>query len=308
VLLPEVLDLNYVVRDMERMLQRLIGEDIHLSIDLHPQLGRVKADPGQMEQVIMNLVVNARDAMPNGGHLSIQTANVVLGEDYVREHEGSRPGQYVLLTVSDNGCGISAEARSHLFEPFFTTKDIGKGTGLGLSTVYGIVKQSEGHISVESQVGLGSTFAVYLPQVEGTPCPADRVYAAVRQHHGSETILLVEDEESVLELARRLLLLHGYRVLTARDGASALQICRQHDAAIHLLITDVVMPVIGGRDLARQVAAMRPEIKVLFMSGYSEEAILHEGFLDPNTAFLIKPFSTSSLTEKVREMLGTSVF
>ena len=308
VLQPEVLDLNHIVREMERMLQRLIGEDIHLSIDLNPQLGHVKADPGQMEQVLMNLVVNARDAMPNGGHLSIQTENVLLGEDFVREHEGSSPGQYVLLTVSDNGCGISAEARAHLFEPFFTTKDAGKGTGLGLSTVYGIVKQSEGYISVESQAGLGSTFAVYLPRVEGAPSPANRARVAVAQHCGSETILLVEDEESVLELARRLLLLHGYRVLAARDGAAALQICREHDAPIHLLVTDVVMPVIGGCDLARQVVAVRPEVKVLFMSGYSEEAILHRGFLEPNTAFLLKPFSTSSLTDKVREMLGTSVF
>jgi two-component system cell cycle sensor histidine kinase/response regulator CckA len=308
VLQPEILDLNCIVREMERMLQRLIGEDIHLSIDLNPQLGPVKADPGQMEQVLMNLVVNARDAMPNGGHLSIQTENVVLGEDFIREHEGASPGQYVLLTVSDNGCGISADARSHIFEPFFTTKDIGKGTGLGLSTVYGIVKQSEGYISVESQAGLGSTFAVYLPRVQGAPCPANRASrVAVAPHLGSETILLVEDEESVLELARRLLLLHGYRVLAARDGPAALQICREHDVPIHLLVTDVVMPVMGGWDLARQVVAMRPGIKVLFMSGYSEEAILHRGFLEPDTAFLLKPFSTSSLTDRVREMLGTSV-
>jgi CheY-like chemotaxis protein len=307
VLQPEVLDLNHIVREMERMLQHLIGEDIHLGIDLNPQLGPVKADPGQIEQVIMNLVVNARDAMPNGGHLSIQTENIVLGEDFVREHEGSRPGQYVLLSVSDNGCGISADARSHLFEPFFTTKDIGRGTGLGLSTVYGIVKQSEGYIRVESQEGLGSTFAVYLPQVEGKSCPVKRGYAAAQPHIGSETILLVEDEESVLELARRLLLMHGYRVLSARDGASALQICREHDAPVHLLVTDVVMPVVSGWELARQVVAMRPEVKVLFMSGYSEEAITYKGFLEPNTAFLHKPFSTSSLTDKVREILSTSV-
>jgi two-component system cell cycle sensor histidine kinase/response regulator CckA len=307
VLQPEVLDLNHIVREMERMLQRLIGEDIHLGIDLNPQLGNVKADPGQIEQVIMNLIVNARDAMPNGGHLSIQTENIALDEDFVREHEGSRPGQYVLLTVSDNGCGISADARSHLFEPFFTTKEIGRGTGLGLSTVYGIVKQSEGYISVESQQGLGSTFGVYLPRVEGKPCPAKRGDAAAKPHFGSETILLVEDEESVLELARRLLLMHGYRVLSARDGASALQICRAHDAPVHLLVTDVVMPVISGWELSRQVVAMRPEIKVLFMSGYSEEAITYKGFLEPNTAFLHKPFSTSSLTDKVREILSTSV-
>jgi two-component system, cell cycle sensor histidine kinase and response regulator CckA len=300
---PEVLDLNNIVQEMERMLQRLIGEDIHLGIDLNPQLGQVRADPGQIEQVIMNLVVNARDAMPHGGHLSIQTENVMLGEEFVQEHEGAKPGQYVLLAVSDNGCGIGPEARTHLFEPFFTTKELGKGTGLGLSTVYGIVKQSEGYIYVDSQEGLGSVFSVYLPRVDGQANPAKRRATAAGQLRGSETILLVEDEEAVLELARSLLRRQGYRVFAAQDGASAIQICRQHEGPIHLLVTDVVMPIIGGCELARQVRAMRPEIKILFMSGYSEDAILHKGLLESSASFLHKPFSTTSLTDKVREVL-----
>ena len=304
VLQLEVLDLNKIVREMEQMLHRLIREDIHLNIVMAPALGHVKADPGQIEQVIMNLVVNGRDAMPNGGSLSIETANVDLDEDFVLEHNGARPGRHVMLAVSDDGCGINAEARSHIFEPFFTTKEIGKGMGLGLSTVYGIVKQSEGYISVESQVGRGSTFAVYLPRAEGEACHSKRKAATAAHQHGSETILLVEDEESVLELTGRLLRMHGYCVLSASDGTSALRICREHGAPIHLLITDVVMPVLGGLKLAQQIVDMRPDIKVLFMSGYSDEAILHTGSLKPHTAFLHKPFAASSLTDKVREVLN----
>lgn len=306
VLEPEHLNLNQIVREMEQMLERLIGEDIHLSIVLDSQIGRVKADRGQIEQVIMNLVLNARDAMPKGGHLSIQTADVDLDQDFVLEHEGAKPGQHVMLAVNDSGCGMSAEVRSHLFEPFFTTKDIGKGTGLGLSTVYGIIKQSEGYISVASQEGMGSTFAIYLPRVDGEPCYPRTSASIAARRSGSETVLLVEDDRSVLELAQRLLRMHGYRVLSALDGTSALEICREHTAPIHLLVTDVVMPVMGGRELAKQIMAMRPEIKVIFMSGHSQESILHKGLLEPNTVFLHKPFNTSSLPEKVREVLGTS--
>jgi len=301
----ESLDINDIVRNLEQMLRRLIGEDIQMSFMLDPQIGSVKADPGQVEQVIMNLVVNARDAMPHGGHLCIQTSNVDLAEDFVYEHGGAKPGQHAMLSVDDTGCGIRAQDRLHLFEPFFTTKEIGKGTGLGLSTVYGIVKQSEGCISVASKEGLGSTFAVYLPFVEGKPNPRKKNAYPVARPAGSETVLLVEDEEPVLELARRLLRMHGYRVLSAPNGRMALQIGREHSTPIHLLITDVVMPGMKGPELAQQVMALHPDIKVLFMSGYSEEVFFHKGALEPNMAFLHKPFNSSTLSEKVREILGT---
>ncbi len=303
----EFLNINDIARDMEQMLRRLIGEDIQLSIVLNPQIGSVKADPGQMEQVIMNLVVNARDAMPNGGHLCIQTANVDLAENMALEHGSAKPGHHVMLAVSDSGCGISVENRLHLFEPFFTTKAIGKGTGLGLSMVYGIVKQSEGCISVASREGLGSTFAVYFPRVEGQPNPRKNTAHSTARHAGSETVLLVEDEEGVLELARRLLHMFGYQVLSAPDGAKALQICREHTKPIHLLITDVVMPGMRGPELAREIMALRPGIKVLFMSGHAEDMILQKGALEPNTAFLNKPFNSCSLPRKVRELLSGPV-
>jgi PAS domain S-box-containing protein len=303
VLQPEVLDLNAVVQDMEQMVRRLIGEDIDLRIVPCPDLGRVKADPSQIEQVIMNLVVNARDAMPRGGHLTIKTANVDLDDNYVLEHTGAKPGQHVMLSLADNGCGMSMEVRSHLFEPFYTTKELGRGTGLGLSTVYGIVKQSEGYITVDSQEGIGTIFTLYLPRVEGLPENVIRKFALPKEANGSETILLVEDDEAVSELAQRVLSVRGYRVICARDGPSALRICSEHVAKIDLLITDVVMPVMGGRELARRILAIFPNIKVLFVSGYSEDAILHQGLLEPGTAFLQKPFSADSLPRKVREVL-----
>jgi len=303
VLQPEVLDLNSVVRDLEQMIRRLIGEDIDLHVIQSSPLGRVKADPGQISQVIMNLVVNARDAMPHGGHLIIQTADVELDENFVLEPSGTRPGHYVMLAVRDSGSGMGPEVRSHLFEPFFTTKELGKGTGLGLSTVYGIVKQSEGYVSVDSRVGVGTTFTIYLPRVEGSPQNGSREPDISSDKQNSETILLVEDEKSVLELAQRLLSRQGYRVISANNGSSALQVCREQVDPIHLLVTDVVMPKMEGRDLARQIRALLPQIKVLFVSGYSEDAILHQGLLEPGTAFLQKPFTADSLPRKVREAL-----
>jgi PAS domain S-box-containing protein len=306
VLQPEVLDLNAVVQGLDHMIRRLIGEDIDLCVVPGAKIGRVKADPGQIEQVIMNLVINARDAMPHGGHLVIQTADVELDDNFVLEHTGAKPGRYVMLAVRDNGCGMGAEVRSHLFEPFFTTKELGKGTGLGLSTVYGIVKQSEGYIAVDTEEGTGSTFTIFLPRVEGLADEAGGKRTASTGARGSETILLVEDERSVLELAENLLRRRGYRVICAQESSAALEACRQCTDRIDLLVTDVVMPMMGGRELARHVVAMRPEIRVLFLSGYSEDAILNQGLLEPGTAFLQKPFTADALPRKVREVLDTS--
>ncbi|HYK91879.1 MAG TPA: PAS domain S-box protein [Acidobacteriota bacterium] len=303
VLQPEVLDLNTVVQGLEHMIRRLIGEDIDLSVIPGKSLARVIADRGQIEQVIMNLVVNARDAMPHGGHLVIQTAEVELDDSFVQEHSGAKTGKYVMLAVRDNGCGMGAEVRSHLFEPFFTTKEPGKGTGLGLSTVYGIVKQSDGYIAVDSEEGVGTNFALYLPRVERSQEQRVRKPVIPGDTQGSETILLVEDEQPVLELAQSLLQRRGYHIISAHDGLSALEVCGEHTAPIHLLVADVVMPKMSGRELARLVVARRPEIKVLFISGYSEDAIVNQGLLEPGTAFLQKPFTADSLPRKVREIL-----
>jgi two-component system cell cycle sensor histidine kinase/response regulator CckA len=306
VLQPEVLDLNTVVQGLDHMIRRLIGEDIDLCVVPGAQIGRVKADPGQIEQVIMNLVINARDAMPHGGHLVIQTADVELDENFVREHNGARPGRHVMLAVRDNGCGMGAEVRSHLFEPFFTTKELGKGTGLGLSTVYGIVKQSDGYISVDTEEGTGSIFTIFLRRIEGLTAQSTARPAASAGARGSETILLVEDERSVLELAENLLRRRGYRVICTQESSEALELCRQCPDRIDLLVTDVVMPMMGGRELARHIMSMRPGIKVLFVSGYSEEAILNQGLLEPGTALLQKPFTADALPRRVREVLDSS--
>ncbi len=306
ILQPEIVDFNSVVQGLEHMIRRLIGEDIDLCVVPARNLGQVRADPGQIEQVIMNLVVNARDAMPHGGHLIIQTADVELDEGFVLEHTGAKAGKYVMLSVRDNGCGMSPEIRSHLFEPFFTTKELGKGTGLGLSTVYGIVKQSDGYIAVDSEEGVGTSFAIYLPRVEGLPDSDGKKCATDAPPQGCETILLVEDEPSVLELAQSLLRRRGYHVISAHDGPTALKICDENTAPISLLITDVVMPKMGGQELAREIMARRPDIKVLFVSGYSEEAILNQGLLETGTAFLQKPFTADALPRIVREILDST--
>ena len=300
---PEILDLNVVVGDMDRMLRRLIGEHIALVTVPAPELGRVRADPSQIEQVLVNLVVNARDAMPDGGRLTIETADVELDEAYAQEHLGATAGAYVMLAVTDTGTGMDANVRAHLFEPFFTTKEVGKGTGLGLATVYGIVKQSGGHISVYTELGRGSSFKVYLPRVHppsGTAAPVPARAAAGR---GSETVLVVEDDPAVLSLSCRALEAEGYTTLCASDGSDALRIVERHGGEIHLLLTDVVMPGMSGRELAEQMAARRAGIRILYMSGYPGDAAIHHGSLVRGSAFLQKPFSPDSLTRKVRETL-----
>jgi signal transduction histidine kinase len=300
VLQPKTLDLNSVVNELNKMLRRIISEDIELVMSLGQGLGRVKADPGQIEQVIMNLVVNARDAMPEGGRLTVATCEVEIGEGAV----GLSPGSYVTLWVTDTGCGMDAETLSHIFEPFFTTKLQGKGTGLGLSTVYGIVKQSGGHIEVESEAGLGTTFTVYLPRVEQPPDTVARSGNSNQLPRGSETILLVEDEETVRKLIRSLLEMCGYTVLEAAGGGEAILLCEQHRGPLHLLMTDVVMPHMNGHQVVERVKLLRPDLKVIYMSGYAENSVLPAG-LPPGTAFLQKPFGPDSLALKVREILGS---
>jgi len=303
VLAPKVLDLNAVVVNMDTMLRRLIGEDIDLVTVPGPALGRVKADPGQIEQVIMNLAINARDAMPRGGQLTIETANVELDEAYARRHVAVRPGPHVMLAVSDTGPGMDAETQARVFEPFFTTKEPGKGTGLGLATVYGIVKQSGGNIWVYSEPGRGTTFKIYLPRVEEAAEPVEPAKALAGPPRGLETVLVVEDDEALRELAREILQSHGYTVLEARHGGEALPIGERHAGPIHLLVTDVVMPWMSGRELARRLMPAHPEMKVLYVSGYTENAVVHNGVLDPDTAFLQKPFTPDALARKVREVL-----
>lgn len=304
ILQPKVLELNTIVADVERMLRRLIGEDVELSLNLNPQLRRVKADPGQIEQVLLNLAVNARDAMPQGGKLIIETTNVNLDESYARNHVSVQPGPYVMLAVSDTGCGMDKETQSHIFEPFFTTKESGKGTGLGLSTVYGIVKQSEGNIWVYSEPGKGTTFKIYLPRIIEPSEIVETPVPAIESLRGSETILLVEDEETLRDLARQILEMAGYTVLVASNANEALLLNGQHQGRIHLLITDVVMPGLSGGELAQRLTALDHELKVLYMSGYTDDAIIHHGVLEEGIDFIQKPFTPDALTGKVREVLG----
>ena len=303
VLQPRVLDLNNIVNEMDKMLRRLIGEDIELITNLTPSLFNVKADPGQIEQVIMNLAVNARDAMPNGGKLIIETENVELDTGRARRHTGFLPGLYVMLAVSDNGCGMDKETQSKIFEPFFTTKEFGRGTGLGLSTAYGIIKQSGGDVKVYSEPGIGTSFKIYLPCVYE---PAEIRVTARSPYdvpRGNETVLLVEDDDGVRMLAREILQMSGYSVLEACHGSQALEICESHKQQISILVTDVVMPQMSGRELSEKLLQLRPQMKLLFMSGYTDDAILHHGVLDSNLPFLQKPFTPHSFVKKVREVL-----
>ncbi len=303
VLEPKVLDLNAVVSDTEKMLRRLIGEDVLLAVVLDPVLGRVKVDPGQMQQVLLNLAVNARDAMPQGGRLTIETRNVTLDEDYARTHPDIRPGEYAMLAVSDSGVGMDGATKARLFEPFFTTKGPGKGTGLGLATVYGIVKQSGGSIEVYSEPGQGATFKVYLPRVQEPVSSGKSFYGLRTMPRGSETVLLVEDEDAVRALAGHVLRSCGYAVLEAADGRQAVQVAEKHRGPIDLLVSDVVMPHLGGRQLAERLVAGRPGLKVLFLSGYTDDAVVRHGVLGADYAFLQKPFTTAGLAQKVREVL-----
>ena len=298
------LDLNQIAAGVEKMLRRILGEDIDLVQVLAPDLGLTLADPGQIEQVMMNLVVNARDAMPEGGKLTIETSNVEIDEEYAARHVAVKPGSYVLLAVTDTGCGMDEQTKARIFEPFFTTKEKGKGTGLGLSTVYGIVKQSGGNIWVYSEPGQGTTFKIYLPrELSAATATATKPPTVPRRATGTETILVVEDEEALRKVAKRTLDAAGYTVLTAADGDEALLTCARHAGDIHLLLTDVVMPRMSGRALAQELSKTRPTLKVLYMSGYTDDAIVHHGVLDAGTHFLGKPFTAADLTRKVREVL-----
>jgi PAS domain S-box-containing protein len=308
-LAPKILDLNAVVTENFKMLTRVIGEDIDLVMVPGAALGAVRADAGQIEQVIMNLAVNARDAMPSGGKLTIETSNVLLDEDYARFRTPLKPGDYVMLAISDTGAGMDSETQSHIFEPFFTTKGM-KGTGLGLSTVYGIIKQSGGYIWVYSELNRGTTFKIYLPRVpehadsvaQVASAPAENAVAEM----GTETILLVEDEANLRYLARQFLEKQGYHVIEAADGAVAIQVAVAHDGVIHLLLTDVIMPGMNGREVARRISEIRPNTKVLYMSGYTENVIGHNGTLDAGVRLLQKPFTLRDLKNKVREVLDST--
>jgi PAS domain S-box-containing protein len=302
---PRPLDLNSIVRETESMLRRLIGEDVELITLLNPFLGQVMADPDQIHQVVMNLAVNARDAMPNGGKLIIETSNVYLDELYVAGHPEAKCGACVLLTVSDSGHGMDEATRCSIFEPFFTTKEPGKGTGLGLSTVYGIVRQSQGWIWVYSEPGQGATFKIYLPRIDSVPLPSAEESSAPPIMDGHETILLVEDQDDVRALTRAVLREYGYNVLEAATAAGALTMAERHDGFIHLLLTDVVLPGMNGRELADQIKASRPETRILFTSGYTADVIAHRGVLDRGVAFIAKPFAPDGLAARVREVLMT---
>jgi two-component system, cell cycle sensor histidine kinase and response regulator CckA len=302
----KVVDLNTVVRDMERLLRPLIGENIELHTRLANDLGRTRADAGQIEQVIMNLVVNSKDAMPNGGKITIQSSNVHLGDDLRRLYNYIQPGPYVMLSIADTGHGMDRETQSRIFEPFFTTKEKGKGTGLGLSTVYGIIKQSGGYVFAQSEVGRGTTFRIYLPRVEESAEPCGLVNTSQAVSGGSETVLLVEDEESVRQLVGETLQAKGYRVLEAENGEAALRIANAHQGSIDMLITDVVMPGMSGRELSKKLYEARPTTKVLYLSGYTEDAIMHQGVFEAGTAFLQKPFTLQMLSRKVRDVLRGS--
>jgi PAS domain S-box-containing protein len=300
---PKVLEVNALVTDIGKMLRRLIGEDIEVVMTLRPEVDRINADPGQIEQVLMNLVVNARDAMPQGGKLIIETSHVEFDEAFIQTHLTLRPGRYVMMAVSDTGSGMDAETQKHIFDPFFTTKEVGKGTGLGLSTVYGIVKQSGGSIWVYSEVGKGTTFKIYLPRYEDDGEVKTSTTEAKELVRGKEIVLLVEDEPMVRALTRENLEECGYKVLEASNGEEALSICDQHDGTIDLMLTDVVMPLMSGREVAERITKKCPGVKVLYMSGYTDDAIVHHGVLDAGTAFLEKPFTLDGLARKVRSVL-----
>jgi len=307
VLDPKVLDLKVVLSDMDKMLRRLIGEDIELATTLGAGLGHLKADQGQLEQVLLNLVVNARDAMPQGGKLSINAENMVMDEAFIRRYPYPvQPGPYICLTVSDSGVGMDAETKARAFEPFFTTKEKGKGTGLGLSTVYGVVKQSGGYIDIYSTLGAGTTFKIYLPRVD-EQVKAEARSGPATTFTGNETILIAEDESSLRTLTRNTLELCGYKVLEAKDGLEALEVSERFNGSIDLLLTDMVMPGMGGRALAQELMRRRPAIRIAYMSGYTGQAVGSQGPVDPGSVFLLKPFTREVLTRKIREAMDRRV-
>jgi PAS domain S-box-containing protein len=306
VLAPAILNLNALISDMGKMIHRLIGEDIELVMNLDPAIGSVKADHGQIEQVVMNLAVNARDAMPQGGKLALETAMATFDQAYTRQHPGSKAGRYVMFSVTDAGMGMSAGTLAHIFEPFFTTKEVGKGTGLGLATVYGVVKQSNGYVWVDSQVGQGSSFKVYLPLLEEPAQTPEVIVPASESFRGSETVLVVEDADALRKLSVTLLEQYGYRVLSAANGAEALELAQKHNQSIDLLLTDVIMPGLGGHALAQRLEAVRPGLKILYMSGYTDSSIAQHGVLEAGISLLHKPFTEEELVRKIREVLDAS--
>jgi signal transduction histidine kinase/FixJ family two-component response regulator len=304
ILKPVALDLNQTAEGVKEMLRRILGEDVDLILALAPDLGVVLADAGQMEQVLMNLVINARDAMPEGGRLSIETSNVEIDAEFAASHVDVKPGSYVQLSVSDTGCGMDEQAMARLFEPFWTSKEKGKGTGLGLSMVYGIVKQSGGNIYVSSAPGWGTTFKIHLPrELSAATVAVTRPPKVSGRTTGTETILVVEDEGALLKVVRRTLVTSGYTVLSAANGDEALMTCAQYTGDIHLLLTDVIMPRMSGRALAQELLKIRPALKIVFMSGYTDGMIGNRGLLDEGTHFLGKPFTAADLTWKIREAL-----
>jgi PAS domain S-box-containing protein len=308
VMQPRVINLNTILAEIDNMLRRLLGEDIQLQVRLAPDLGQLKADPGQIEQVILNLAVNARDAMPDGGQLTLETSNTTLDDEYARMHEAVVPGRYVLFTVTDSGCGMDSATQSRIFEPFFTTKEQGKGTGLGLATVYGIVQQSGGSVWVHSELGQGSTFKIYLPVCRDSAEAAGPASAGGRSLTGTETVLVVEDEPAVRTFVRLVLAGNDYHVLEATNGKQALEVSQHHPGEIQLMVADVVMPEMGGQRLAAKLAALRPRMKVLYLSGYTENAIVRHGILNSKSTFLRKPFTVEALLQKVRQALDEPLF
>ncbi|HVH50085.1 MAG TPA: ATP-binding protein [Candidatus Bathyarchaeia archaeon] len=304
---PRVVDTNAIVRDIEKLLRRLIGEDVELMIRLQANAGNIKVDPSQLEQILMNLAVNARDAMPDGGKLILETAHVDLDEAYARQHLGAQAGDFQMLAVSDTGTGMDSQPLARIFEPFFTTKADGRGTGLGLSTVYGIVKQNNGYIMAYSEVGHGTTFRIYFPRVREAAELRNQKSPQPESAKGSETILIVEDEEALRELARELLEANGYKVIEAERGETAIRLVEASQTPIDLLLTDVVMPGMGGKQLAKRLLELRPALRVLYMSGYTDDVINNRGVLSENAPLLPKPFTRAVLLRKVREALDTKI-
>jgi CheY-like chemotaxis protein len=304
---PRVINLNTLVRDLEKMLHPLLGERIRIGLRTAPDLGTVRADPGQVEHILMNLAVNARDAMPRGGTLTFKTENVDLGEAFTRKHPGASPGKYVVLSVTDTGTGMDNHALAHLFEPFFTTKEPGKGTGLGLSMVYGIVKQSGGYITVESELGHGTTFRIYLPRLEDLEESPEPESTPATRTAGTGTILLVEDEDAVRSLVEAILTADGYKILVADSADHAIQLCRNYGDNIDILLTDVVMPGVSGPELAKNLLSLRPGLKVVYMSGYAGEYLHNEGVSADGVVLLQKPFTAAALEEKIRQVLHQPV-